>query len=289
MRPAPTLLLAAAAAALLSARSIAWAQPMTVSHRDGLLTVQCKDAPISMIFELIEKEAGVELVLENEVKSKKLTANLTDVPVAMAVQRLLEGVGVNYIVMMDPENWGRVGKIFIGGGGGGPARSAQAPRGRVAPEPPEPAEPAEEVYEEAADGVEPMDAGNVPGDALENPEMDPGQNPEDFGAPEDGLQNPPGSSPIPDFFGQQQKFPRSNFTPGPGNRTPFGTQQQQQTGPQQPGQNPSMAPPAVFPFTDPFGRPIPIPPGMNPEQLQQTQPPQQQPQQQRPKKQQQQQ
>jgi hypothetical protein len=252
-----------AVAVVLSSHSAAWAQPVSVTHRDGLLTIQCKDAPLSNIFGMIEKEAGVELVLEDEVKSKRLSANLTDVPVAMAVQRLLEGAGVNYIVMMDPSNWGRVGKIFVGAGGGGPARSAQAPRGPIAPEPPE------EVYEDTADTVDPLDAGNIPADAMENPQIDQ-QNQEEFGTPDNpdpGAQNPPGSSPIPDFFGQQQAFPRSNFTPGPANANPFGTQQQQQ--PQQ--QNPQTAPPATFPFTDPFGRPIPVPPEMNQQQQQQQQ------------------
>jgi len=254
-------------AASVSLHSAAWAQPVSVTHHDGLLSIQCKDAPLSSIFGLIEKEAGVELVLEDEVKSKRLTANLTDVPVAMAVQRLLEGAGVNYVVMMDPANWARVGKIFVGAGGGGPARSAQASRGPVALEPPEP----DEVYEETVDGVDPMNSGNFPQDATEGPDVETPPDAGEFGGQNPGAQNPPGSSPIPDFFGQQQSFPRSNFTPGPGNTRSFG--QQQQTQPQTQPQNPSAAPPATFPFTDPFGRPIPIPPEMNP---QQQQPPQQQ-------------
>jgi len=268
-------ILVLAGAATLWARSGAWAQPASVTHHDGLLTIECKDAPLSSVFGLIEKEAGVELVLEDEVKSKKLTASLDDLPVAVAVQRLLEGAGVNYIVMMDPSNWGRVGKIFVGAGGGGPARSVQARRGPVAVEPPE------EVYEDTADAFDPADAGNVPGDGTENADIDPSQNPEEFGAPDaanGGLQNPPGSSPVPDFFGKQQTFPKSNFTPGPG-VSPFGGQQQQpsmQPQPQQQQQNPSTAPPATFPFTDPFGRPIPIPPGMNQQQRQQQQQQQQQ-------------
>ncbi|MGH9337738.1 MAG: hypothetical protein ACRD21_28635, partial [Vicinamibacteria bacterium] len=82
---------------------------------------------------------------------------------------------------------------------------------------------------------------------------------------------PPGSSPLPDFLPPTQAFPRSNFTPGLPNR-----QQPRATQPGAAGQTPEQdpnAPPAVFPFTDPFGRPIPIPPGMNqqlpPEQQQQ--------------------
>lgn len=281
-RTRAVMFLSLAAAGALSAQSVARAQPVSavhVVHHGGLLTIQCKDAPLSSVFGLIEKEAGVELILEDEVKGKRLSANLSDVPVSMAVQRLLEGAGVNYIVMMDPSNWGRVGKIFVGAGGGGPARSAQAPRGPVAPEPPE------EVYGDTADALDPMDAGNIPADGMENPTIDPSQNPEEFGMPETEAPNanPPGSSPAPNYFGQQPSFPRSTFTPGPSNTNPFGTQQQQQPQqqqPQQPQQDPSTVPPAMFPFTDPFGRPIPIPPEMNQQQQQQRKKQQQQQQQQ---------
>ena len=66
------------------------AQPGEVTYGSGLVTIQCKDAPLSSIFEKIEAAAGIELTLEDEVKSKKLTANLIELPVSMAVARLLE-------------------------------------------------------------------------------------------------------------------------------------------------------------------------------------------------------
>lgn len=253
--------------AVLLVCASSWAQPAIVTHHNGLLTIQCNDAPLSSVFESIEREAGVDLILEDEIKSKRLTAELTDVPVAMAVQRLLEGTGVNYIVMMDPRDWGRVGKIFVGAGGGGPARSAQLPRGPVAPE------PVDEAYpDEPQDAPDMMDF-DTPDPTLDNPDGGvPPEEPGAFGDPNDpnGFGNPPGSSPIPDFLPPAQSFPRSNFTPGPRQNRP-------QTGNQPQQQNPTTPPPATFPFTDPFGQPIPIPPGMNPQQQNPNQ--QQQPQQ----------
>jgi hypothetical protein len=238
-----------------------------VTYRAGLVTIQCSNAALSSVFERIEAETGIELTLEDEVKSKKLSARLTDVPVAMAVARLLEGVGVNYIVMMDPSDWGRVDKIFVGAGGGGPARAAGPVRGPVAPE-----EPVEEEFEEAPpesfeDGTEvpgDMDAMD-PGADMEAPPEDMGENPEDFGGQDPSTFGPPGSSPLPDYLPPAQQFPRSSFTPGlpRANQRPQGGV----TEPQQP--QPEEAPPATFPFTDPFGRPIPIPPGMNQQQQQQ--------------------
>jgi hypothetical protein len=263
------------AAALFVVSRVSLAQPVQVTQRNGLISIQCKDAPLSTVFERIEAETGIELTLEDEVKSKKLTANLTDLPVSMAIARLLEGTRVNYIVMMDSSDWGRVDKIFLGAGGGGNARAAGPVRGPAVPE-----EPPEEAFEEAppeelqGDGVDPTAQG------LEVPPEDMPQSPDEFGGVEDPGAAPPGSSPLPDFLPPAQSFPKSSFTPGlprPNQRTQGGTmsgQQPQAQNPQNP-QNPN-APPATFPFTDPFGRPIPIPPGMGQQQPQNRQKQQQQ-------------
>lgn len=257
-------------AALLFVSRTSPAQPVEVTHLNGLVTIQCKNAPLSSVFERIEEATGIELTLEDEVKSKRLTANLVGLPVAMAVARLLEGMGVNYIVMMDPSDWGRVDKIFVGAGGGGPARAAVPVRGSV------PAEPVDEAFEEAPPeslegGTDPGDMGDAVDPGLEAPPEDV-QSPDESGAGQDqgDMAAPPGSSPLPDFLPPPQSFPRSSFTPGlPGGnqRTQSGTNQKPQQ--QQQQQDPANTPPATFPFMDPFGRPIPIPPEMNQQQKQQ--------------------
>lgn len=259
------------------------AQPLQVAHRNGLLSIECRDASLSTVFERIENETGIELTLEDEVKAKKLTANLVELPVAMAVARLLEGVGVNYIVMMDSSDWARVDKIFVGAGGGGPARAAGQVRGPVVPE-----EPAEEAFEEAPpesfeDGMEgaPDDMGDAMDPGVEAAPEDMPQNPDEFGGGEDpgAFGGPPGSSPLPDYLPPAQQFPKSSFTPGlpRTNQRPQGSMAPQQQTPQQ---APGDVPPATFPFTDPFGRPIPVPPGMNQQKQQQQKRQQQQQQQQ---------
>ncbi len=244
------------------------AQPVEVTFANGLVTIQCKDAPLSNVFERIGEATGIELTLEDEVKSKRLSASLIELPVSMAVSRLLEGAGVNYIVMMDAYDWGRVDKIFVGAGGGGPARAAGPVRAPVIPE-----EPEEEAFEDVPpesfeEGVEAMDPGD-PG--LEASPEDMPESPDEFGVGEDpGEFAPPGSSPLPDFLPPAQQYPRSSFTPGlprTNQRTQGATAQ-----PQQPqDQDPANVPPATYPFTDPFGRPIPIPPGMNQQQKRQQQ------------------
>ena len=82
------------------------AQPVAVTFDAGLVSISCQNAPLSAVFDVLEEVTGMELILEDAVKSTKLNADLTDVPLAMAVQRLLEGNGVNYAVMMDPRDSG---------------------------------------------------------------------------------------------------------------------------------------------------------------------------------------
>lgn len=267
-------------AAFVLVSQASWAEPVEVTHRNGLISIRVKDAPLSSVFERIEEQTGIELTLEDEVKAKRLTANLADLPVAMAVARLLEGAGVNYIVMMDPRDWGRVDKIFVGAGGGGPARAAGPVRAPVVPE-----QPVEEAFEETPpesleEGMDQGDMGDTVDPGLEVPPEENPQSPDEFGAEDPGVfAAPPGSSPLPDFLPPAQSYPRSSFTPGlprPNQRTQGTTTQQ----PQQQQQDPSNQPPATFPFTDPFGRPIPIPPGMNQQQQQQNRRQQQQRQQQ---------
>jgi hypothetical protein len=223
-----------------------WAQSLSVSHRDGLVTIQCDNSPLSSVFEQLERQAGIELILEDAVKSKRLTASLVDVPVSMAVSRLLEGIGVNYAVMMSPRDWGRVDKVFVGAGGDGPARSS-APA-RALPEPPE------DDYDDFKDPKAMIVPGfYVPEDKLqEEPQQDFVEFP-----------NPPGSSPGPSFLPPTPSYPRSNFTPGlPNNRPP-----PRQGGTGSPGAtSPANPPPSTFPFMDPFGWPSPVPPDMNQQQ-----------------------
>ena len=219
------------------------AQPVTVTFDAGLVSISCQNAPLSAVFDVLEEVTGVELILEDAVKSTKLNANLTDVPLAMAVQRLLEGNGVNYAVMMDPRDWGRVDKVYVGAGGGAPARRA-APPPRRAPQPrPQPVEDDYDDYDDEMDDFFQDDM-----DDMDDNQMEDDENP--FPTP--------GSSPVPSYLPPQQSFPRSSFTPGL-------AQQQQQ--PLQPsGANPP--PPATFPFMDALGRPIPIPPNQQQQQQQ---------------------
>lgn len=251
---------------LVMASSTVLAQPVSVVHENGLLTVSCRNAALSDVFEAIEREAGIELTLDDEVKSKRLNAELTGVPVARAVQQILEGAGVNYVVMMDPANWNRVGRVYVGAGGGGPARSAAPMPRRPAYEPPEPVEPMEDEFYDDQEALEALEA--LENELMEDPDQLPPEELQDEFGDQPFPVNPPGASPVPSYLPPNPTFPRSRFTPGlPGNQP--ATQPPRQQNPAQ-----QQTPPATYPFTDPFGRPIPVPPELN--QQQEEEPPPQQ-------------
>ena len=217
----------------------AGAQPVAVTFDAGLVSISCQNAPLSAVFDLLEEVTGIELILEDAVKSTKLSAHLTDIPLAMAVQRLLEGNGVNYAVMMDPRDWGRVDKVYVGARGGAPAQRA-APPPRRAPQPrPQPVED-DYDYDDETDDYDYDDMDDMAGQEMDDPNALP----------------PPGSSPVPSYLPPQQSFPRSSFTPG-------------LSPPQQQSLQPSSVnppPPATFPFLDALGRPIPVPPNQQQQQ-----------------------
>ena len=237
----------------------AQAQSLSISYRGTLLTIRCQNASLEQVFEQIKSETGMELILEDPVKSKRITADIDSQPLHLAVERLLAGIGVNYAMMYDREDWQQVAKLFIGEGGG-PLASSQPAAAGNARRPVRRAQPIEDNYdptEEFEDGF--GEEETLEDDFAEDESgYDESEAAED---PDDGVIDEPAGQ---DFVPPPPAFPRSRFTPGL-ETSPFGTNQQQPAG----GTNtPSRSraparPPAYYPFTDQFGRPIPVPPDPN--------------------------
>ena len=53
------------------------AQPVAVTFDAGLVSISCQNAPLSAVFDMLEEVTGIELILEDAVKSTKLSADLT--------------------------------------------------------------------------------------------------------------------------------------------------------------------------------------------------------------------
>ncbi len=235
----------------------AHSQTTSVSFQGGLITIRCSDATLEQVFEQIRSETGLELFLEDPVKSKRLTADIEAQPVNQALERLLAGVGVNYAMLYDSEDWQRVDKIFVGEGGDAVASNQPAPNRRNtrrARRRPVPVEPVEEDFEDDPEDMDDFD------DTSDDAEGD--------------FQNEaPAPAANPGYLPPPPAFPRSSSTPGL-ESSPFGAQTggntpQQQSGSGSPPTRPT--PPAYYPFTDQFGRPIPVPTNPNANQQQEDQ------------------
>jgi hypothetical protein len=249
-------------AACLLAPVLAYGQAQ-VSYAGGLLTIRCNEIPLNQVFEQIKASTGIELILEDAIKMTRLTANIEAKPVHMALERLLEGSGVNYAMTFDPQDWTRVTRIFVGGGGEAPATSAapaqrattsRRPVRRTTARPAAPSddyEDPEEIMDDEDFGAEDFVDDQGPDAGIEPPEEfdESFEDPSEFSAP------PP-------------SYPRSPFTPGL-ESSPFGsTNRQQQTQPEAAPEGEEAPPPAYYPFLDRNGRPIPVPPGTVPRQPQ---------------------
>jgi hypothetical protein len=244
-----------AVALLATTVGVAEAQSLTVSYQDNLITVRCNNAALGEVFEEISQATGLELFLEDGVKAKRLTADIRGEPLYHAMERLLAGVGVNYAMMLDQDDWQRVAKIFIGEGGepvassqpASPVTTRRLPPRRGAPAADEAfADPYDETLDEPEEDF--TDNGAPPGETDEAEDTDADDGTVEPDQPEDAGQSilPPPPS-----------WSRSTVTPGlspsSGSSTPQ-SQQPKTTSPSRPAR-----PPAYYPFTDQFGRPIPVP------------------------------
>lgn len=241
--------IASLAVVLALAAGTAQAQSLSVAYRGNLLTIRCDNASLGQVFEEIGSKTGLELFLEDAVKSIRLTADIDSEPLNYAVERLLAGAGVNYAMMYNREDWQQVEKLFIGEGGSALASSQPAATGRATRR----VQPLEDAY----DPTEEYEDGYPEEDYLEEDyfEDESGfEETDEFG--DETVEEDPGGQ---GFVPEPPSFPRSRFTPGL-ETSPFGTNQQsgQDSGSTSRPRRPTR-PPAYYPFTDQFGRPIPVP------------------------------
>ena len=107
----------AAMAGLFTAwAALASADQAAVVYKDGLLTVRCADSPLSQVLEQIKAVTGMALIVEGSAGATRLTGEVSAQPATLALPRLLEGTGVDYLLMADRADPGRVATLYVGNG-----------------------------------------------------------------------------------------------------------------------------------------------------------------------------
>lgn len=90
------------------------AEAPQVAYNAGLLSIRCANAPLATVLEQVKTATGMELIFEGTPGSTRLTADIPAQPVSLALPRLLEGTGVNYLLVADHADPRRVAKMYIG-------------------------------------------------------------------------------------------------------------------------------------------------------------------------------
>lgn len=85
-----------------------------VVYNGGLLSIRCANAPLAGVLEQVKAATGMELIFEGTPAATRLTADIPSQPVSLALPRLLEGTGVNYLLVADQADPRRVAKMYVG-------------------------------------------------------------------------------------------------------------------------------------------------------------------------------
>lgn len=109
------------------------------------ISVDLKSAPLTQVLENIKTQTHLKLLIDDGIAGKTVSASFQNLPVAMALKKILEGTGINYAVLAGAD--GQPQSVFIGGSaalGAPPKRLDSRPvgnRGVVQPVPPPPPPP----------------------------------------------------------------------------------------------------------------------------------------------------
>jgi hypothetical protein len=192
----------------LAARAHAGGAPQVV-YKDGLLSIQCADAPLAGVLDQVKAATGMELIYEGAPASMRLTAAIAAQPASLVLPRLLEGTGVNYLLVADRADPRRVATMYVGDAKSGtsPGSPAVAPR---PPGRPPKASPAPFVE------PEPMPIPEAPVNAEPADDDDKPTTPEPEVVAPAAPQTPEGFHPIADPFGRP--IPANNRGGGGGRR-----------------------------------------------------------------------
>ena len=93
-----------------------------VKIQDGKISAQLNSAPLTQVLQAIKEQAQIRLDMEQEIGSKTVTASFQDLSLGDGIRKMLEGTGINFVVLSDGE--GRPSSLFVGisASPGAPAR-----------------------------------------------------------------------------------------------------------------------------------------------------------------------
>jgi hypothetical protein len=113
--------------------------------RDGRVSADLQSQPLTQVLERLKAQTNMKMVVDEGITGKTVSAKFQNLPVGLALKKILEGTGINYAVLGGAD--GQPQSVFIGGStrpGAPPRRLDSRPvgnRGVVTPVNPPPPPP----------------------------------------------------------------------------------------------------------------------------------------------------
>jgi len=84
-----------------------------VQVHNGLVSADLQSQPLMQVLDRSKAQTNLHLMIDDGVAGKTISASFQDLPVALALKKMLEGTGINYAVLGAED--GEPESIFIGG------------------------------------------------------------------------------------------------------------------------------------------------------------------------------
>jgi len=83
-----------------------------VQIHDGLISAEIQSEPLTQVLDRLKSQSDLNLMIDEGIAGKTVTASFQNLPVASAFKKMLEGTGINYVVLTGTN--GEPESIFIG-------------------------------------------------------------------------------------------------------------------------------------------------------------------------------
>ena len=113
--------------------------------QDGQVSADLQSQPLTTVLEQLKTQMNMKMMIDDGINGKTVSAQFENLPVGLALKKILEGTGINFVVLGGAD--GEPHSVFIGGSsppGGPPRRLDNRPvgnRGVVNPANPQPPPP----------------------------------------------------------------------------------------------------------------------------------------------------
>jgi hypothetical protein len=83
-----------------------------VQIHDGLISAEIQSEPLTQVLDRFRAQSDIKLLIDEGIAGKTISASFQNLPVASAFKKMLEGTGINYVVLAGTN--GKPDSIFIG-------------------------------------------------------------------------------------------------------------------------------------------------------------------------------